>query len=94
MTDAAMKPCACERPGCVIVRGDLCRSHWNRRRYRSYSCARYHRNLMPEMQAIRIRAGRRRTDDTERGAIVTSPDWLDLPPVRVRLQRAAEGLAP
>lgn len=90
------KPCACGRPGCAVMRRESDKpSAWAKRRYRSHSCATWHMNMTdPRVRAGRSKGGRlsKRGAELEIGALVTPVEWLDMPPVRLRLQRLAQGV--
>lgn len=93
------KPCACGRPGCLIIRRRGPREY-QRAKYASMSCARWHRNRtdprMREAQRLGGRAsaiGAGAIVDDMPGSIVTPVEWLDQPSARIRLQRRAEGIA-
>ena len=95
----ATKPCGCGRPGCIAVQRDKeCNATFRKRKFASLSCARFHQNMTdPRMIAARQKAAsetiRSRGYTTNGGALVTPVEWLDEPPVRLRLQRLAQGVS-
>jgi hypothetical protein len=86
------KPCACNRAGCHVVRLDGEKlSRFASRQYGTDTCRR-------EAQAAYANSsmGRTKPLDNEKprdlaGALVTPVEWLDLPPVRLRLAMQMEG---
>lgn len=94
------KPCACGRPGCTATkRSSESAGDFVRRRYSSISCVTWHRNMTdPRMSDARSKGARSqmrggaRISDGDPIGLVTPVEWLDLPPVRIRLQRMAEGI--
>lgn len=95
----ATKPCACGRPGCIAVQREReWPADFRGRRYASRSCARWHRNMVdPRMTDARRKAGHEalltRGYASDDGGLVTPVEWLDQPPVRLRLQRLAQGVS-
>lgn len=98
MTDPATKPCLC---GCALVltAGISCKPYrWKSQRFATRACALRWRNLNDPTVIEGRRKGAKSPKRREQLAeqddpqLCTPTSWLDLPPIRLRLQRQAQGL--